>query len=105
MGTIAFRTLERFLRFYVKDALGLKGIKARSPYFLIVRLGKCKLEALEYEIRSLADRQLEADLLLDSDEIPKLQKFDPFIPSELLRKSFVTDYLDLATLTSLISDW
>jgi ATP-dependent Lhr-like helicase len=105
MGTVPFRTLERFLRFYGKDALGLKSIKARSPYFLIVRLGKCKLEALDQEIRSLADRRLEANMLLADDEIPKLQKFDPYIPSELLRKSFMTDYLDLGELMTAIAKW
>lgn len=105
MGTIAFRTLERYLRFYCKEALGIKSIKARSPYFLIVRLGKCKLEALEYEIRSLSQRQFNADQLLDFDEIPKLQKFDQFIPPELLRKSFATDYLDLSELSSIVSTW
>lgn len=105
MGTIPFRTLERFLRFYAKDALGLKSIKGRSPYFLIVRLGKCKLETLDHEIRSLADRRLEANMLLPDDEIPKLQKFDPYIPSELLRKSFMSDYLDLEELTTAIAKW
>ncbi|MBD1856832.1 MULTISPECIES: DEAD/DEAH box helicase [Leptolyngbya] len=105
MGTIPFRTLERFLRFYAKDALGLKSIKGRSPYFLIVRLGKCKLETLDHEIRSLADRRLEANMLLPDDEIPKLQKFDPYIPSELLRKSFMSDYLDLKELTTAIAKW
>ncbi|MCY6490615.1 DEAD/DEAH box helicase [Leptolyngbya sp. GGD] len=105
MGTIPFRTLERFLRFYAKDALGLKSIKGRSPYFLIVRLGKCKLETLDHEIRSLANRRLEANMLLPDDEIPKLQKFDPYIPSELLRKSFMSDYLDLEELTTAIAKW
>ncbi|MBN8561189.1 MAG: DEAD/DEAH box helicase [Leptolyngbya sp. UWPOB_LEPTO1] len=105
MGTIPFRTLERFLRFYAKDALGLKSIKGRSPYFLIVRLGKCKLETLDHEIRSLANRRLEANMLLPDDEIPKLQKFDPYIPSELLRKSFMSDYLDLKELTTAIAKW
>ncbi|MCU0550138.1 MAG: DEAD/DEAH box helicase [Leptolyngbya sp. Prado105] len=105
MGTVSFRTLERFLRFYAKDALGLKSIKSRSPYFMIVRLGKCSVETLANEIRSIADRRLEADMLLADDEIPKLQKFDPYIPSELLRKSFMTDYLDIKELTSLIAQW
>lgn len=105
MGTIAFRTLERFLRVYAKEALGLKSVKARSPYFLVVRLGKCSLENLEYEIRSLCDRRLSLNDLIDSEEIPKLQKYDEYIPPELLRKSFVTDYLDLEELAALIKRW
>ena len=104
-GTIAFRTLERFLRVYCKEALGLKSIKARSPYFLLVRLGKCKLESLEYEIRSLTERRLNADELLNSNEIPQLQKYDEFVPLELLQKSFVVDYLNLQSLAKTIQHW
>jgi ATP-dependent helicase Lhr and Lhr-like helicase len=105
MGTVSFRTLERFLRFYAKDALGLKSMKVRSPYFMIVRMGKCSIEALGQEIRSLSDRTISADMLLADDEIPKLQKFDPYIPPELLRQSFMTDYLDLRELASIIETW
>lgn len=104
-GTIAFRTLERFLRFHCKEALGLKSIKARSPYFIIVRLGKCKLESLEYELRSIAQRKLSVDDLLDIEEVPKLQKYDEFVPMNLLQKSFVSDYLSLEALTATIQQW
>lgn len=113
-GTTAFRTLERFLRFYCKGALGLKSMKTRSPYFIIVRLGKCKLESLEYELRSfgaawsesqLDGKILNADELLDPDEVPKLQKYDEFIPPDLLRKSFIVDYLNLQELGKIIRRW
>ncbi len=113
-GTTAFRTLERFLRFYCKGALGLKSITARSPYFMIVRLGKCKVESLEYELRSfgaawsesqLDDKTINTDELLDSDEVPKLQKYDEFIPPDLLRKSFIVDYLNLQELGEIIRRW
>ncbi len=104
-GTIAFRTLERFLRVYCKGALGLKGIKARSPYFLTVRLGKCKLESLDYEMRSLTERRLNADELLNVDDVPHLQKYDEFIPTELLQKSFVGDHLNLKALADAIQRW
>ncbi|KAM3098947.1 DEAD/DEAH box helicase [Phormidesmis sp. 146-12] len=104
-GTIAFRTLERFLRFHCKPALGIKSIKARSPYFLIVRLGKCKVESLEYEVKSLAERHLSSDDLLDPEEAPKLQKYDEFIPTNLLQKSFVSDYLRISELAQIIRQW
>jgi ATP-dependent helicase Lhr and Lhr-like helicase len=112
-GTIAFRTLERFLRFHCKPALGIKSIKARSPYFLIVRLGKCQVESLDNEVRSLrvthkgllAKRWLNPDDLLDPEEAPKLQKYDEFIPPDLLRKSFVSDYLNIDELARVIQQW
>lgn len=104
-GTIAFRTLERFLRFHCKAALGIKSVKARSPYFLVVRLGKCKLESLEYELRAIGQGNLSADELLDSEEVPKLQKYDEFVPMQLLQKSFVSDYLSVEALTATIQQW
>jgi ATP-dependent Lhr-like helicase len=113
-GTTAFRTLERFLRFYCKGALGLKSIKTRSPYFIIIRLGKCKLESLESELRSfgaawsesqLDSKTINTDELLDPDEVPKLQKYDELVPPDLLRKSFIVDYLNLQELGKIIQRW
>jgi ATP-dependent helicase Lhr and Lhr-like helicase len=42
--------------------------------------------------------------LLD-DEVPQLQKYDPYIPPELLRQSFGVDYLGLEELATLARNW
>lgn len=105
MGTIAYRTLDRFLRFHCRETLKIKGIVGKSPYFMVVNLGKCKLESLYYEIKSLADRPLQVETLLAEDEAPKLEKYDEFIPPDLRRKAFATDCLDLGELRKLIGDW
>lgn len=103
VGTQAFRTLERFLRVYCRPALKLKGIKGRSPYFLVVNLGKCPIKHLWQEIRSLGDRVLSAEDLLEGDNIPKRQKYDEWIPEELLLKSFIQDGLAIEDLQSAIA--
>jgi ATP-dependent Lhr-like helicase len=105
VGTIAFRTLERFLRLHCKETIKIKGVMPRSPYYFIVNLGKAKLENLYWEIQSLAERRLHPDELLAEDEAPKLQKYDEFMPAELLRKAFVTDYLNLTELATLVQRW
>lgn len=104
-GTIAFRTLERFLRLHCKEALKIKGVVSRSPYFLVVNLGKCSLESLHYELKSLPDRRLLAEQLLGEEETPKLQKYDEFVPPELLRKAFAADYLSLDALGQVVRHW
>jgi len=104
-GTIAYRTLDRFLRLHCREALKIKGIVGRSPYFLVVNLGTCKLESLHYEIKSLSERRLADDALLAEDEAPKLQKYDEFMPSDLLRKAFISDYLNLKELSQITSQW
>ena len=98
MGTVAFRTLERFLRSHGKVSLGIKSIKARSPYFLVVRLGNCSLDSLQNEFQSLSERRFDLETFLAPDEAPRLQKYDDYISPALLRKSFMADYLDVEEL-------
>ncbi len=105
IGSAAFRTLERFLRFHCKGYLGTKGIKGRAPYFTVVNLGKCPFENLYCEIKSIADRTLSAEHLLDQEELPKSQKYDEYILPELLRQAFTTDYLDIAGLAAVVAKW
>ena len=104
-GTIAVRTLERFLRLHCREALKIKGVVGRSPYFLVVNLGKCSTVNLYHEIKSLSDRRINAIDLLGEEEAPKLQKYDEFIPTDLLRRAFASDQLDITALGSLINDW
>ena len=104
-GTIGFRTLERYLRLPCREALKIKGVSGRSPYFLIVNLGKCSRDSLICELKSLGDRRLDPMELLGPDEVPKLQKHDEFIPPDLLRRAFAVDRLSLEDLrrSSLVS--
>jgi ATP-dependent Lhr-like helicase len=104
-GTVAVRTLERYLRMHCRETLKTRGVTGRPPYYLVVNLGTCKLEQLDYEIKALSDRRMPVEELLAEDEAPKLQKYDEFIPPELLRKAFATDYLNLKELTQLVKFW
>jgi len=104
-GTIAVRTLERFLRLHCREALKIKGVVGRSPYFLVVNMGKCSTVSLYHEIKALSDRRLEADELLGDEEVPKLQKYDEFIPADLLRRAFAADQLNLKELSAVVNDW
>ena len=104
-GTIAVRTLERFLRLQCRDALKIKGVMGRSPYFLVVNMGKCNTVSLYHEIKSIPDRRLTAEELLGEEEVPKLQKYDEFIPPDLLRRAFAADQLDVTVLGQVVSHW
>ena len=104
-STIAYRTLERWLRLHCRDAIKIKGVMGRSPYFLVVNLGNCAIDSLEYEIKSIRDRRLAAIDLLGPEEAPKLQKYDEFMPPELLRRAFATDQLSIEALQDLVKTW
>ncbi|MEB3295236.1 MAG: DEAD/DEAH box helicase [Synechococcales bacterium] len=104
LGTRAFRSLERFLRVHCRSHLKIKGIRGRSPYFLGINLGKCPIESLWEELQSLQNRRLSLELFLEAEETPKQQKYDLYIPPDLLRQGFATDGLALEELVQWASD-
>jgi ATP-dependent helicase Lhr and Lhr-like helicase len=105
VGTAAFRTLERYLRFHCKPVLKTKGIKGRSPYFIVVNLGKCPIANLEQEIKAIGNYAVKPDQLMDADEVPKIQKYDEFILPEMLRQAFMHDSLNLEGLATIVKQW
>ncbi len=105
VGTAAFRTLERYLRFHCKPVLKTKGIKGRSPYFIVVNLGKCPIANLEQEIKAIGNYAVKPDQLMEADEVPKIQKYDEFILPEMLRQAFMHDSLNLEGLSAIVKQW
>ncbi len=105
MGTVAFRTLERFLNFCVRGSLDIRSIKGKSPYYLIIKLGEDRYQELYKEIINFGNKGLTEDDLVATEEAPKLQKYDEFIPNNLLRKAFALDYLDVGELGKIVSSW
>lgn len=104
-GTVAYRTLERFLNFFVREYLDIRKITGISPYYLIVKLGKSTSQELYNQIVNFSTKELtEADLVA-LEEAPKLQKYDEFIPNNLLRQAFAQDYLNVAELRQIIQGW
>jgi ATP-dependent Lhr-like helicase len=104
-GTVEYRTFERFINFFVREALDIRSIGGISPYFLTVKLGKSNLEELQGEIVSFRNNELTAEDLVAPAEAPKLQKYDEFIPNNLLRKAFASDYLNVLELRQVLRSW
>lgn len=104
-GSIAYRTLERVINFVVRESLDIKSIGGTSPYFMTIKLGKSCLQELEQEIKAFSKKELTTEDLVAVDEAPKLQKYDEFIPNNLLRRALVSDYLDIAELQQNIKNW
>jgi ATP-dependent Lhr-like helicase len=105
MGSVAYRTLERFLNFFVRYSLDIQSLSGGSPYFLTVKLGKSNPQELRTEIVSFCERELTEYDLVSSDEAPKLQKYDEFIPNNLLRKAFAFEHLAREELREILNTW
>ncbi|MBD2568341.1 DEAD/DEAH box helicase [Anabaena lutea] len=105
MGTVAYRTLERLLNSFCRESLEIISIGGINPYYLTLKLGKNKFSSVYPEIYSLCEQRITAEHLVSHAEAPELQKYDKFIPDELLRKAFVNDYLDMEELRQQILLW
>jgi len=104
-GTVAYRTLERFLNLSVREYLDIRKITGISPYYLSVKLGKNTFQELYSQIVNFSTKELTEKDLVAIEEAPKLQKYDEFIPNNLLRQAFAIDYLNVTELRQIIQGW
>ncbi|MEB3150452.1 MAG: DEAD/DEAH box helicase [Sphaerospermopsis sp.] len=105
MGTVGYRTLERLLNCFCRESLEISSIGGINPYYLTLKVGKDKFSAVYSEIVGLCEQRITAEHLVSHAEAPKLQKYDQFIPDELLRKAFVKDYLDIEEMRKEVLKW
>lgn len=105
MGAVGYRTLERCLRTVGKERWGVGSVGGLPPYYLTVQLDQGDLGELRQGINSLSSEGVDAESLVGPDEAPQLQKYDEFVPPNLLRKAFVNDYLNLPELQAIIGKW
>jgi ATP-dependent Lhr-like helicase len=104
LGTYAFLALERLLKRRCAGRLGLSGLDSSRPYYLQFH---AKVSARDFY------RILQEEAAVDFDpmelvypgEVPLFEKYDPFLPPELVRKGFAYGILDLATLRQRIREW
>ncbi|MEC4812190.1 MAG: DEAD/DEAH box helicase [Scytonema sp. PMC 1069.18] len=105
MGTVAYRTLERLLNSFCREALEIKSISGNNPYFLLLKLAPEKFKYLHSEIVSLCEQRIPNEALVSTSEAPTMQKYDEFIPYPLLRKAFASDYLNMSELKQQLAGW
>ena len=104
LGSYAFLALERFLKIKCADQLQLKGLDSSRPYFM--------------EFRMKGDEQLFYDVLAEQattpfdpldlvypDEVPIWEKYDEYVPIELIRKGFAESVLDIDGMLRCVRQW
>ncbi len=103
LGTYAFLAMERFLKIRCAGKLQMSGMESARPYFIQFKMKVGRDEffrTLEEEIR----RPLDPMELLYPDEVPYFEKYDEFVPEELIRKGFAYDILNIDELKMRISE-
>ncbi|MGM9550197.1 MAG: DEAD/DEAH box helicase [Faecousia sp.] len=104
VGTYLFLTMERFLKIKCADRLGLKNFDSARPFFMQFTMKADEdtfFRVLFEEIRKPID-PLE---LVYPKELPLFDKYDEYLPEELVKKGFACGVLDLGGLREIILRW
>ena len=104
VGTYAFLAMERFLKLRCGQRLQLKGLQSSRPYYMqfTMQVG----EAEFYEIVcDEAARDFDPLELVYPKEVPVFEKYDEYVPPELVRKGFACGILDIEDMKRRILSW
>ncbi len=93
LGTRSFRTLRRYLG-KNSGPFKLTGMEFDGCYYMTFKLEGGRGDALMRMIgKKIAAEGIDLDALVSPTESPVFEKYDDYIPSELLRKAYVSDKL------------
>lgn len=93
LGTLSFRTLRRFLRKYAAE-LGISDIQSEGCVYITFKAKDGAAEHLLDGMRAILEREgLDLDALVGDTDCPVFDKYDDFIPPELLRVAYAKDRL------------
>ena len=94
LGTRSFRTLRKMLA-GVSAEFGISGIDFEGCYFIKFRMEKGTPAELLRRMKERYDNESFGALdLVSPKELPSFDKYDRFIPAELLRCAYAADRLD-----------
>ncbi len=104
LGTYAFMTLERFLKIKCAAALGLSNVDSSKPYFIQFRMRAEKKDFFPI-LCELARQPLDPMELVYPGEVPLFEKYDEFLPPELVRKGFARGILAPEEMKARVGGW
>ncbi len=93
LGTRSFRTVRKLLQHQSKR-LGLTGIEYEGCYFISFKMSGGGEQELIASLAEQAAQGIDTERLVESGEVPIFEKYDDFIPADLLRRAYATDKLN-----------
>lgn len=104
LGSYAFLALERFIKIKCAAVLGLRALDPSRPYFIQFKM-KAGREEFFRVLAETAKQPLDPMELVYPDEIPLFEKYDEYLPAELVRKGFAYGILDIEGMKRRIESW
>ena len=104
LGTYAFFAIERFLKLKCKDILGITGLDSCRPYYLQFKM-KASREEFFRCIFDQINKPFDPMELVYPGEVPVFDKYDEYVPAELIKKGFAYGVLDIEGMKNRILGW
>ena len=104
IGSYAFLAMERFLKLRCGQRLGLKGLQSSRPYYMQFTMQVSAAEFYEI-VAEEAAKDFDLMELVYPKEVPVFEKFDEYLPEELVRKGFAYGVLDFETVKQCVTRW
>ena len=95
LGTYAFLAAERFIKIKCAPELQLSGFESARPYFMQFKMKADETAFWEVTGR-LAAQEIDPMELVYPKEVPYFEKYDEYVPEELVRRGFAYDVLGVA---------
>ena len=104
LGSYAFLALERFLKIRCGESLGLKGLNSTRPYYMQFTMQVSEDEFYRIVCEE-AVKEFDPLELVYPKEVPVFEKYDEFVPDELVRKGFALGVLDIDGMKNRVLSW
>ena len=104
LGSYAFLAMERFLKIKCGERLGLKGMDSSRPYFIQFTM-KASPEEFFRILSEEAEKEFDPLELVYPNEVPVFEKYDEYLPPELIKKGFAYGILDIEGVRRRIAEW
>lgn len=104
LGSYAFLALERMLKLKCAPLLGLKGMDSTRPYYIQFRMSAGPEEFFRV-LRQQVSQEIDPMSLVYPGELPLFEKYDEFLPEELVRKGFAYGVLDIEGMRARVLGW
>ena len=104
VGTYSFLAMERFLKIKCADRLGLRNLDSARPYYMqfTMKVGPAEFyRVVSEEIQ----KPMDPMELVYPKELPLFDKYDEYLPEELVKKGFAYGVLDLDGMKEAVLSW
>ena len=96
--------MERFLKLRCAGRFGLRGLQSSRPYYMQFTM-QADEDTFFAVVCEEAEKEFDPLELVYPKEVPVFEKYDEYVPPELVRKGFAYGVLDVNGMKARVQSW